>query len=459
MRANALPRFGAALVLALLFSLPWGGPPAAAGMFNPETFTLSNGMQVVVVPNHRVPVVTHMVWYKVGAAHEPPGRSGIAHFLEHLMFKGTETRAPGEFSAIVARNGGRENAFTSHDYTGYHQTVAKDRLDLVMGLEADRMTNLVIGADAVEPERLVVLEERRQRADNDPAAILREHINAALYLNHPYGRPVIGWEHEIRDLALDDILAFYRRWYAPNNAILVIAGDVTADEVRPLAEKHYGVIPAAAPVAYPVLREPPQRAARRVVLRDERVRQPSWVRTYLAPSATTGLADGGTADQAVALQVLARVLGSDTGRLHRALVVEGKVAVSAGAYYDPDRAGPSQFTVYAVPRDGVSEHGLEDAVERVIAHVEDTGVTAEEAERAKRRLRAEAVYARDSLRRGARVLGEALAIGRTVEDVEGWPDRVAAVTVADVQAALDAVMTETRSVTALLLPEDAGESR
>jgi zinc protease len=203
----------AVAVAVVLLSAPGGAP---AGIFNPETFTLANGMQVVVVSNHRVPVVTHMVWYRVGAADEPAGRSGIAHLLEHLMFKGTKMRAPGEFSRLVALNGGRENAFTTQDYTGYFQTVARDRLALVMELEADRMTNLVLSEAQVEPERLVILEERRQRTDNNPAGILGETVMATLFLNHPYGRPTIGWEHEIRSLTLDDIVAFYRQWYRPD---------------------------------------------------------------------------------------------------------------------------------------------------------------------------------------------------------------------------------------------------
>ncbi|MDP6882531.1 MAG: pitrilysin family protein, partial [Rhodospirillales bacterium] len=202
-------------LIAFVLALGGAGSAADGGVFNPQTFTLANGMQVVVVPNHRVPVVNHMVWYKVGSADDPPGKSGIAHFLEHLMFKGTKTLASGEFSRRVARNGGRENAFTSTDYTGYFQTVALDRLELVMGMEADRMTNLVLTEEDVRTERLVILEERRQRTDNDPAAILSEHVNAALYVNHPYRNPVIGWEHEIEGLDRQSILSFYRQRYAP----------------------------------------------------------------------------------------------------------------------------------------------------------------------------------------------------------------------------------------------------
>ena len=221
-----------ALVGALLVA---GAPaPAGAGLFNPISFTLENGLEVVVIEDHRAPVVTHMVWYRVGAADEEPGKSGLAHFLEHLMFKGTDEVAAGEFSRLIARNGGRDNAFTSQDYTGYYQSMARDKLELVMRLEADRMVNLKLDEKDVQTEREVVLEERRQRTDNEPGAQLGEAASAAQYLAHPYGIPVIGWEHEIRGLTRAAALAFYQRYYAPNNAILIVAGDVSADAVRRL---------------------------------------------------------------------------------------------------------------------------------------------------------------------------------------------------------------------------------
>jgi len=434
--------------IASLLIFPFVVSAAAAGVFNPDTFTLKNGMRVVVVENHRVPVVTHMVWYTVGAADEGPGESGIAHFLEHLMFKGTMKRGPGEFSAIVARNGGQENAFTSSDYTAYFQTIAVDRLELVMEMEADRMTNLVITDKEVEPERMVVLEERRSRVDNNPGAVLGEHINGALYMNHPYRNPVIGWEHDIRGLDIKRILAFYKRWYAPNNAILVVAGDITAAKLKPLAEKYYGAIPAQPPVVRNRAQEPPQKAARRVVLRDKRVRQPSWRRTFIAPT----LQWGDKAD-VYPLEVLSDILGGGaSSRLYRRLVVEGKKAVSAGAYYSSDDRGPGRFVFRASPRGAVTMAELEKAVEAEIADVVRNGVTADEVRRAQQRMTAEAVYARDSLRAGARALGSALAAGMTIEDVEAWPDRIARVTPAQIQAAAKALFDTNRSVTGLLLP-------
>ena len=420
-----------------------------AGVFNPETFTLKNGMQVVLVKNHRVPVVTHMVWYKVGSADEGPGETGIAHFLEHLMFKGTKTRKPGEFSAIVARNGGQENAFTSTDYTAYYQTIAKERLELVMEMEADRMTNLVITDQEVEPERLVVLEERRSRIDNRPGSILSEHINSALYLNHPYRNPVIGWEHDIKGLTINRILAFYKKWYAPNNAILVVAGDVTLNVLKPLAEKYYGNIPRRPKVIKTDIQEPIQRAARRVELEDKRVRQPVWRRAFLAPTLQWG-----EASHVYALEVLSDILGGGaSSRLYRQLVAKNKIAVSSGAYYTNTYKGPGRFIFYASPRGQVSLDTLENAVEAEIEQIVNNGVTADEVNRAKRRLVAEAIYARDSLNTGARTLGAALAAGLTVEDIEQWPDRISAVTPQQVHAAAKVQFNKNYSVTGLLLPK------
>ncbi len=420
--------------------------PAAAEVFNPKTFTLDNGMQVVVISNHRAPIVTHMVWYKVGSADEPRGKSGIAHFVEHLMFKTTKNLKSGEFSRTVARNGGRDNGFTSYDYTGYYQSVAADRLGIVMQLEADRMRNLIIDPREVEPERLVVLEERRSRTDNSPGAKLFEQVNAALYLNYPYRNPIIGWEHEIRRITAEDLRAFYDKWYWPNNAVLVVAGDVTVDQVRPLAEKYYGVIPQGPGIKRERAAEPPHNAARRVILRDRRVRQPSVRKRYMAPSHGYG-----DKQHIYALQVLSEIIGGNTGALSKSLVREQKLAVSAGAYYNSDGIGPSAFTYFASPAPGVSMDKLEAALQVEIDELLKSGVTAEEVARAKSRMSASAIYARDSAGRGARVLGAALAMGQTIEDVESWPERIEAVTLEQINEAAKAVMIESNSVTGLLL--------
>ena len=424
---------------------------ASAGVFHPHAATLDNGMQVVVVENHRAPVVAHWVWYKVGTADSPPGKSGLPHFLEHLMFKGTGEIPPGEFSKIVARQGGNDNAMTSYDSTAYFQMIAKDRLELVMAMEADRMVNLDLSDAHVYPERDVVLEERRSRVDNEPAALLGEQLMAAQYLHHPYRLPVIGWFHEIAGYTREDALEFYRQWYAPNNAILVVVGDVTAAEITSLAERTYGRLVARTVPVRRRLAEPPQHAERRVVLRHERVRQPSLIRSFLAPSyASSGHEHG------YALELLAEILGGGgTSRLFRSVVVEQGLAAGAGCYYRGTGLDSATFRVYASPRPGADMADLEDAVGREVAKLLADGVTEAELARTRGRLLAEAVYARDSLSGAARVFGSALTCGEEVGDVEAWPARIAAVTAEQVHAAARHVLRAEQSVTALLLSEDA----
>lgn len=424
--------------------------PTRAEVFDPESFTLENGLQVVVVNNDRAPIVQHMIWYRVGAADDPPGKSGVAHFLEHLMFKGTERLAPGEFSQIIARNGGQENAFTTQDYTGYYQTVAKDRLAKMMEIEADRMTNLVLTDDQIEPERNVVLEERRSRIENSPNGKLQEIVGATEFMNHPYRIPIIGWEHEIRDLTRDDMMAFYRNWYAPNNAILVLSGDITAAEAKPLVEKYYGPIAARALPARPRWVEPPQTADRRVTLRHKQVQQPSWSRRIAAPSYATG-----PKDDVYALQVLSEILGGgSTSRLYRSLAVEQRTAASAGAWYDGDARGPGSFGLYGVPRAGKSVEDVEKLMEAEVAKLVKDGVTETEVKQSIQRLKDAAVFARDSISSPSRVLGSALGTGQTIEDVEAWPDRIGAVTVEAVNKAARSIFVDKGSVTAVLLPEE-----
>ncbi|MGI9413385.1 MAG: M16 family metallopeptidase [Hyphomicrobiales bacterium] len=443
------PRGNAAVAaFAFLFALL---PPAAASAklgSNVSTFALDNGMQVVVIPDHRAAVVTHMVWYRVGAADEVAGQSGNAHFLEHLMFKGTNKIPPGEFSKIVSRNGGQDNAFTSQDYTGYFQRVARDRLPLVMEIEADRMTNLVLTDKEVLPERDVVLEERRSRVDNNPGSRLNEQMNAAFYLSHPYGNPVIGWEHEIERLNRGTAIAFYKQYYAPNNAILIVAGDVTEQDVRTLAEKHYGAIPAL-PGLKPRSRatEPPHQAARRVVLRDARVDSPRFRRMYLAPSYRNAQPGEGPA-----LEVLAQILGGGTtSRLYRQLVVEQKVAILAGSWFSGDFLDSGSFGLYGAPVPGTEVADLEAAIDKSIDDIVAEGVTAEELVDAKKLLIADTIYAIDSQSTLARIFGVALTSGQTVEDVQDWPERIEQVTGEQVQAVAKKYLRLERSVTGILL--------
>jgi zinc protease len=446
--------FGAALghkcaILLPLLVCVAAASPARAQHFGAESFSLANGLEVVVLPNHRVPAVTQMVWYKIGAADDPRGKSGSAHFLEHLMFKGTAAHPPGDFSALISEGGGRNNAFTTADYTVFHETVAKDRLDLVMQLEADRMTGLVLNDAVVVPERAVVLEERRTRIDNDPAALLREQLTANLFLNDSDRVPSIGWETEIRRLGTADALAFYRDWYMPNNAILIVAGDADTAEVRRLAEKNFGPLAARALAARVRLDEPEHRAAIRLEMKSERVAQPSWRRLYLAPSHRAG-----ATSYAYALEVLAEILGGGAdSRLYRALVLDEGLALSASADYAASAIGLSSFAIYATPKAGVAVEELERAVDAQLRRLIDEGVDAEEVRRAEQRMQAAAIYAHDSLSGPANIVGAALAIGQTLDDVATWPDHIGAVTSADIEAAARAVLTLRNSATGILLPE------
>ena len=417
----------------------------------PTTFTLGNGLQVVVIPDHRTPVVTQMIWYKVGSADETPGKSGLAHFLEHLMFKGTAKHPAGEFSQTVLKVGGNENAFTSTDYTGYFQRVPRDQLGRMMEFEADRMTGLVLKDENVLPERDVVLEEYNMRVANNPDARLSEQIMAALYLNHPYGRPVIGWHHEIEKLNREDALAFYRRFYAPNNATLIVAGDVDAAEVRKLAEQTYGPIPAQPSIAPHRIRpqEPTPAAPRTVTLADPRVEQPILKRYYLVPSAVTA-----SPEQSAALEVLAQLLGSGSNSyLYRALVVDQSLAISANAGYQGTAVDPTQFMVAAAPKPGVDFPQVDKAIDEVIAKLKRDTVSAENLERAKTQLVAQAIYAQDSQATLARWYGAALTVGLNVDDIRSWPDRVRAVTAEQVRDAARTWLVPNRSVTGYLIKD------
>jgi zinc protease len=424
--------------------------PASAKLFDPTTFTLPNGLQVVVLSNMRAPVVHQMVWYHVGAADEPMGKSGIAHYLEHLMFKGTKSVKPDEFAHIIALQGGEHNAFTDHDYTGYYVTVSSDRLPLVMKLEADRMQNVQFSDPVAKPELQVVREERRMRTDNSPASQLRELTMAALYLNHPYRLPVIGWDGEINKLDYRDAAQFYRTWYAPNNATLIVAGAVTVEQVKKLAEQNFGPIPSRPVPARVRAIEPPHLAASRVEMVSDRVHEPSWSRHYLVPSYKSASDPA----EPYAIQILAEILGaSSVSRLDRALVLgENKVASGVSASYDGDAFDLGTFVLAGTPKKGGSVAELEAAIDAQVRTLLDKGVTEEEVERARTHLQESSVFARDSLSQGAQEIGRALSIGMKIEDVENWPDRIAKVTAAQVNAAAHDVLKLENSVTSILKP-------
>ena len=422
-------------------------PPAAAEPVT--TFTLENGLDVVVIEDHRAPVVVQMIWYQVGAADEPRGHSGIAHFLEHLMFKGTEKVGPNEFSAILEAQGGDDNAFTSWDYTAYFQHIAADRLEMVMELEADRMRNLRLTEDDVVTEREVILEERAQRTDSDPGSLLSEQMRAAQFMNHPYGIPVIGWRHEVEALSREDALSYYKRFYAPNNATLVIAGDVTPDAVKALAEKYYGPLePSDGIVPRERPQEPPQLAERRITMADERVSEPYLFRTYLAPER-----DPGDQKEAAALTILAHLLGGDgqTSVLARALQFDRQVAVYSSAFYDGTGIDDATFGLVVVPAPDVMLETIEADMDAVIADFLKTGPDPAALERIRMQVRAADIYDRDDIFALANRYGEGLTVGLSIEDIEGWDEALASVTEADVMAVAEKVFDRRNAVTGWLV--------
>jgi zinc protease len=432
--------------------LAFAGFASAAQADTVTAFQLENGLDVVVIEDHRAPVVTHMVWYRAGSADEVAGKSGIAHFLEHLMFKGTDDVGPGELSAMVEAQGGNDNAFTTWDYTAYFQHVAADRLDLMMKLEADRMRDLVLAEPDVLTERDVILEERNQRTDSDPGALLTEQMNAALFQNLRYGVPIIGWRHEIEKLSREDALTWYSRYYAPNNAILVVAGDVKPDEVRKMAEAHYGPLKPTVGLT-PRIRpsEPPQLAERRLKLTDARVSQAYVSRSYLAPERNSG-----HQEKAAALAILAQLLGGSgtTSVLARALQFDTQTAVYSTAYYDGTSIDSATFGLAVVPLPGISLEQAETAMDDVIAKFMKDGVEPEAFARIKTQIAAQNIYARDDVSGLANKYGEALAIGLTIDDVQKWPDVLAAVTVEDVMKAAAEVFDKRNAVTGWLMKSE-----
>lgn len=417
---------------------------------------LDNGLKVVVIPDTRAPVVTHMIWYRVGAADEPPGVSGIAHFVEHLMFRGTEAVGPGEFSRIVRENGGRDNAFVSWDYTAFFQRVAADRLEMMMEMEADRMSGLVFDPLEVATEHDVILEERAQVVESRPDAVFGELRRAALFKNHPYGRPIIGWRHEMEAFGRAEAIAFYRAHYAPDNAVVIVAGDVEPEAVFEMAERHYGAIPSrpsAVPAARPA--EPPHLAERRIAFEDERVAQPYVIRTYLAPSRRTG-----DQREAAALTMLAEILGGSgvTSVLGRKLQLEQEVALAASAFYDGTNRDYGSFILYAVPAEGVSLAEVEAAMDEAVARFLAEGVDPAQLARVHARIRASRIFAMDDTDRLARRVGEALSVGLDLDDIAEWPDILKSITPEEIVEAGRAVLDRRRAVTGWISgPETAAE--
>jgi len=383
---------------------------------------------------------------------DPPGIGGLAHFFEHMMFRGTATNPGNAFSLTVARNGGEDNAFTTHDYTAFYEQIAKDRMRVVMGLEADRIANLDLSDSNVSTERDVVMEERRMRIDNDPQSLMREQMDAELYLTHPYGRPVIGWPDEIRRIDRVEAQQFYEHHYAPNNAILVVAGDVMPQDVRVAAEAEYGKLPARELVPRWEFAQPARLGEARLSVARPDVKVPVFQRLYRVvsyPEARPG--------EAEALETLAQLIGGDsTSTLYRKLVVEKKLAADAGASYDGFTRDDGVFSVYAIPRPGIRLDQLERAIDQIIQDAAKRVPDPADLRRAKTQLVAAAIYRRDNQYEMASAYGLALAIGLTADDVDQWPERIRAVPASAVRDAAAKRLIARDAVTGYLTPAEAG---
>jgi len=430
-------------ILILLFFIE----AAEANFFKPQHHTLDNRLEIIVLENNRVPAVAHSIWYKVGSADEPNGKSGIAHFLEHLMFKGTDKLKPGEFSQIVSINGGKENAFTSKNYTGYFQLIHKSKLELVMSLEADRMKNIKLTEDEFKNEKKVVLEERYSRVDNNPSALLSEQINAALYMNHPYRKPIIGWEHEIKNLNLDDVLKFYKKYYAPNNAIIVICGDINLDEVVKLAKKYFGKIKPSKIEKRIWTNEPTQHAPRKVTLKSQDTAIPIFKRHYLVPTYTK------SKKESLTLEVFSEIFGNpSTGILFEEFVKNKKLAISASAFYYPDGFGDTSFTISIIPKKNVSLEEIELHLNEYLDQIRKLVFNKEELEKVKKRLVNNTIFAQDSLYMGMRIFGSSLTTGYSLKEITAWPKDISKISTNDLQNFVPNIFNSNKSVTGYLLP-------
>ena len=409
----------------LMFFLPW-----AANAQETHEFMLKNGMKVIVKEDHRAPTVAHMVWYKIGSMDEINGTTGVAHVLEHMMFKGTKTLKPGEFSQRVAQLGGRENAFTSKDYTAYFQQIEKSKLDAVMALEADRIANLVFDKNEFAKEIRVVMEERRWRTEDQPISKLYEALNSVAFAAHPYRNPIIGWMNDLQNMTVEDTKAWHERWYAPNNATLVVIGDVKPEEVRRLAEKHYGKIKRKPlPEAKPH-NEPPQAGIKRVTVKAP-AENPYVALAFKAPT----LRDVEKDTDVYALDVLAAILdGYDNARLNAKLVRTDRVANSAGAGYSPYARGPVLFLLDGTPVPGVTTEQLEKLLRAEVERIAKEGISEQELKRVKTQLVAAEVYKRDSIFGQAMEIGVMEMSGISHKKVNRIIEKLSAVTAEQVQA-------------------------
>jgi len=435
-----------AVLLYILLLLGWSHSAAQAEVFER---TLANGLKVVVKEDHRAPVVVQQIWYKAGSMDESTGTTGVAHVLEHMMFKGTKAVPAGEFSKRIAAAGARENAFTSTDYTAYFQQLHKSQLPLAMKLESDRMQNLDLSAKEFGKEIKVVMEERRMRTDDDPQSLMNEIMMATIYEEHPYHHPVIGWMSDLQVMTVNDARVWYNRWYAPNNATLVIAGDVKADEVFALAQRYYGAIPKKKLPERRNYTEPQQVGIKRLVVKAP-AELPQLEMAYHTPT----LKDPKQDWKPYALDVLSGVLdGSESARLNKHLVREQQVASAAGAGYDSTSRGPSLFTLDATPSTGKTVQDVETALRGEIALLVKDGVSEDELKRVKAQVMAAEVYKRDSVFYQAMQIGQLESIGLGYQAIPVMLEKLQAVTAEQVQQVAKEFLQDDNLTVAVLDPQ------
>lgn len=417
--------------------------------------TLDNGLKVLVKPDRRAPILISQVWYKVGSSYEYGGMTGVSHLLEHMMFKGTERLAPGEFSRIIAENGGEENAFTGRDYTAYFQSLANDRLEIAFELEAERMRNLALDPEEFVKELEVVKEERRTRTDDNPQSLTFERFNAVAYVASPYRIPVIGWAGDLEQASVEDLRDWYRLWYAPNNATLVVAGDVDPQEVFRLAEKHFGPLEPERIRPPKMQPEPEQLGAKRIVVKAP-AQEPYLLMGYKAPA----LMDAEEAWEPYAFEVLTSVLdGGSSTRLERELVRGSQVASSASASYSAFGRLPGMFMLSGVPAKGQTIEQVEAALLAQIERVRTDLVDEGEMERVRNQLIADKVYERDSLFYQAMVLGQLETVGLGWELAETYVDQLAAITPEQVRAVAQKYLVPEKLTVGILDPQPMDDNQ
>ncbi|MGN2391096.1 M16 family metallopeptidase [Pelomicrobium sp. G1] len=440
------------LALLIAWIVTTVSPP---GLANPYAKTLDNGLKVIVKEDRRAPVVVSQLWYRVGSMDEVNGVTGVSHVLEHMMFKGTRKVPAGEFSRLIAAAGGRENAFTGRDYTAYFQMLHASRLPLATRLEADRMRNLTLSEKEFEKEIKVVMEERRWRTEDRPRSLVFEQLMAVAYLVHPYRRPVIGWMSDLESMTVRDVRDWYHRWYAPNNATLVVVGDVKAEEVFKLAQRHYGKYkPTALPARKPQ-GEPAQRGVRRVTVKAP-AKLPYLIMGYHAEP----LRDARNDWEPYALEVLAGVLdGYAAARLNRELVRETRLAQSVGASYDLLARGPSLFLLEGTPSEGRTAAELEAALREQVQRIVEQGVGQDELDRVKAQVVASQVYSRDSMFSQAMQIGQLEMVGLSYRDLDVLIEKLQAVTADQVQAVAKKYLVDDRLTVAVLDPQPLEEAR